>query len=166
MPTATTPVPLGPSTLNRKWYLDVNTGTAAAPVWLAVNGITNFKPARNPDMKDDSDFNSGGFGSTTKTAETWSVETKVARKVTLASVTAYDPGQELLRLRSYGQTGPANTVNMRYYEMTPGGPRIEAYAGNAAIDWSDDGGDYAAISTSTVKLMGQGLLASIAHPAV
>jgi hypothetical protein len=114
---ATTKVPLGASTTVRKWYLDVNTGTIAAPVWVGVFGITEFKPGLEPQLQDDSDFDSEGFQSQTKTAEAWSCELKIARKVTVASPTAYDPGQEFLRSKAIGKMGPANSVNIRYYEM-------------------------------------------------
>lgn len=155
---------LGASTTNRKWFLDVNTGTDAAPNWVAVNGIMDFKPARDANLEDDSDFDSGGFGSQSKTAESWSVEFKVGRKVTTASVTAYDPGQEALRARSHGKMGVANSIGIRYYEMEPGGPRVEAYRGRAAVTFTDDGGGVKALATASVKLAGQGELAPIAHP--
>lgn len=162
---ATPRVILGPSTGNRKWYLDVNTAASGAvAAWVPVSGITDFKPGRDGNMEDDSDFDSGGFQSETKTAEKWSADVKLMRKVTTASATAYDPGQETLRLKSYGKFGVANSVEIRYYEMEPEGPRIEAYQGRCAVAWSDDGGGMTALSTSTVKLSGQGALVAIAHP--
>jgi hypothetical protein len=47
--------PLGANTLNRKYYLDVNTGTAAVPAWKGVFGIGEFKPNIDPTLQDDSD---------------------------------------------------------------------------------------------------------------
>ncbi len=161
---ATTKVPLGASTTVRKWYLDVNTGTFASPTWVGVFGMTEFKPARTPTLQDDSDMDGGGFKSQTKTAEEWSVEFKVKRAVTTASSTAYDPGQEVLRLKSIGTFGPANSVDIRYYEMEPSGPRIEAYRGYAAVTWSPDGGAMDAIDMVSVTLNGQGQLSAITHP--
>lgn len=157
---------LGPSTLNRKWWIDVDTGTTGTPVWTPVGGVTDFKPSRDSNMEDDSDFDSGGYQSETKTAEKWSADLKVARKVTGASATAYDAGQEFLRLKSYGQMGVANSASIRYYEMEPGGPRVEAYQGRCSVGWTDDGGNMTALSTSSVKLGGQGVLVAIAHPGV
>ena len=66
--TATTKVPLGASTLVRKWYLDVNTGSVAIPVWVGVFGLLDFQPVLNPTLQDDSDFDSGGYKSSTVTA--------------------------------------------------------------------------------------------------
>ena len=143
-------VPLGAST----------TGT---PSWVGVHGIGDFKPKRDSKLQEDADFDSGGFGSSTKTAEAWSVEIKVARKVTTASATVYDPGQEILRLKS-AKMGPANSVKIRFYEMEEGGPRVEAYEGLAAVSWSPEGGGQDALDTVTVTLTGQGRLTDITHP--
>lgn len=162
---ATTKTPLGASTVNRKWYLDVDVSTTGVASWVPVLGITNLTPNfDNANLEDDSDFDSGGFQSQTKTASGWSAQATVARKVTTADATAYDPGQEYLRTKSIGQFGPANSVKCRIYEMSPSGPRVEAYFGVASVSWQDQGGAEQALSTVQVTLTGQGQLASIAHP--
>ncbi len=161
---ATTKTPLGASTTVRKWYLDVNTGTDAAPNWVGVFGMSEFKPGREPTLQDDSDFDSEGYKSQTKTAEAWSAEFKVFRKVTTADATAYDPGQEELRKRAQGKMGPSNSIQIRYYEMEPGGPRVEAYKGNAAVSWAPEGGAMDASDVVAVTLTGQGKLEAITHP--
>ncbi len=158
-------VTLGPSTTVRSWWLDVNTGSTAVPIWTPVGGISNFKPSRDGNMEDDSDFDAGGFQSETKTAEKWSADVTLARKVTAASTTAYDPGQEFLRLKSYGKFGVANSCELRYYEMEEGGPRAEAYQGRASVAYSEEGGGMTALRTASCKLSGQGALVAIAHPA-
>lgn len=163
---ATTHTPLGASTSNRKWYVDVDTndgvGTAA---WVPVLGITNitFNPD-NANLEDDSDFDSGGFGSQTKTATAWSAALTVARKVLTSDTTAYDEGQEHLRTKSIGKTGVANSVYVRIYEMEPDGPRVEAYTGHASVSWQPQGGANTALDTVQVALTGQGELAEISHP--
>jgi len=159
---ATTKTPLGASTTNRKWYLDVYpTLTANAPI--GVFGIQEFKDGVEGSVQDDSDFDGEGWKSSTVTANAWSLELKVGRKTTVADATAYDPGQEVLRLASR-QTGAANRVKVRWYEMEPGGPRVEAYEGFATVTWSPDGGGMDATSTVTVTLTGQGKPVSITHP--
>lgn len=167
MPTLPTTTPLGASTLVRKWKLDVNTGTSAAPVWTRVMGIGDFKPNLSLTMQDDSDFDSGGDKSSTATAREWGCEFKVARKVLSTDATAYDVGQEKLRLAA-AQLGAANTVEIRFYEYidAAGGPQVEAYQGKCAVDWSPDGGNMEALETVSVKLMGQGKRTPITHPAV
>lgn len=156
--------PLGASTNNRKWYLDINTGTVAAPAWTGVHGMLEFQPNLEPTLQDDSDFDSGGDKSSTVTARAWSLSLKLARKVRASSATAYDPGQEALRLASE-EIGAANSVNVRFYEMEPNGPRVEAYSGRAAVSWTPDGGGMDALSTVSVTLTGQGKRTAIVHPA-
>lgn len=159
----TTKVPLGASTLNRKWYLDVNTGTHAEPVWTGVFGILDFKPGKDPTLQDDSDFDGGGYKSSTVTALGWALEFKVARKVLASSATSYDVGQEALRSASDGM-GTANQVEVRWYEVTTSGPAIEAYSGYAAVSWVPDGGAMDALDTVTVTLTGKGQRTAITHP--
>lgn len=158
-------IPLGASTVNRKWWIDVNTGTTALPVWVGVHGITEFQPNLEPTLQDDSDFDSGGDKSSTVTARAWSLNFKLARKVRAALATAYDPGQEALRLASE-EIGTANSVEVRFYEMEPAGPRVEAYSGKAAVSWTPDGGGMDALSMVAVALTGQGKRTAIAHPDV
>jgi hypothetical protein len=160
---ATTKTPLGASTTNRKWYLDVNTGTEALPVWTGVFGITEFTAPLDNTLQDDSDYDSDGYKSQTKTASQWSITGTVARKVTAASATAYDPGQEAIRLAA-DENGVANSVHVRWYEMEEGGPRVEAYEGRAAASWTPNGGAMDALSTAGFVLTGQGKRTAIAHP--
>lgn len=161
-----TRTPLGASTTARKWYLDVDTASsAAAPNWIGVFGITEFQPKFEPNLEDDSDYDSDGFQSQTKTAEAWSVEAKVARKVTVADATVYDAGQEFLRAsKGIGKMGAANSAHVRFYEMTPNGPRAEAYEGWAAVTWSPEGGKMTDLDIVSLTLTGQGKLTPITHP--
>ncbi len=162
--TVPTRTPLGASTLNRMWYLDIDTGTdPETPEWTPVQGITEFQPAQEPQLQDDGDFDSEGFGSQTSTGIDWSLTGKVARKTTVADATTYDPGQEALRLAG-GKVGLDNSVHVRWYEMTPDGPRTEAYEGNAAVTWSPDGGDKTALNLVSFTLSGQGKRSDIEHP--
>ena len=161
--TATTKTPLGAATLVRKWFLDVNTGTESSPVWLAVNGISDFKPTVNPTVQDTSDFDSEGAKGNTVTAYEWSVDLKVGRKTTAALATAYDPGQEVLRLASL-EIGLANRVQVRFYEMSDDGPRVEAFSGWCAVSWTPDGGKMDATDGVSVKLSGDGKRTGITHP--
>lgn len=160
---ATTKTPLGAATTARKWYLDVNTGTTTAPVWTGVFGITKFQPALKPTWVDTSDFDSGGDKSQTATARSWSLVFGVARKSQASDPTQYDPGQEALRAIAEN-VGTANSVEVRWYEMEPGGPRVEAYQGTCGVEWSPDGGAEDAADNVTVTLNGQGKRTAITHP--
>lgn len=160
--TATTKTPLGASTLNRKWYLDVNTGSESVPVWTGVFGITEFKASVEGSLQDDSDFDSAGWKSQVNTANTWKIEGKVRRGLKASDPTVYDPGQEVLRLAA-ANTGEANIVQIRYYEM--GDAQVEAYSGKVAVTWAEDGGNMEAVSTVSFTLNGRGARNIITHPA-
>jgi hypothetical protein len=161
---ATTKVQLGAATTVRKWYVDVNTGTTAAPVWTGVFGMTDFKPSLSPTWKDTSDFDSGGDKSSTATAREWGVEFKVQRKSNASDPTTYDPGQEALRLRAEN-IGLTNSIEIRWYEMESGGPRVESYQGTVGVEWAPDGGAMEDTDGVSVKLMGQGHRTITTHPA-
>lgn len=167
MGTETTKAPLGATTTNRKWYLDVDTSATEAPVWIGVFGITEFKPGVEGSLQDDSDFDGNGWKSQTNTANAWSCEGKVKRgiKKPVTVPPVYDPGQEKLRLAG-SKTGVDNTVHVRFYEMEPNGPRVEAYEGYAAVQWSEDGGNMEALSIVSFTLTGQGERLNIDHPAL
>lgn len=236
---ATTKTPLGANTINRKWYLDINTatrltdftattdatldtftftahglvnnqevkftgtppaplvagttyfvrdaaantfkvsatlggaavditGTTAAAVdpqalWTGVFGLSDFTAALDNTLQDDSDYDSEGFRSSVKTTSQWSITGTVQRKVTTASPTAYDPGQETLRLAA-DENGVKNSVWVRWYEMEPGGPRVEAYEGNGAATWSPNGGAMDALSSVAFTVTGQGKRRPVTHP--
>lgn len=158
-----TRTPLGASTIVRKWYLDVNTGTIASPVWVAVGGMLDFTPNITPTLQDDSDFDGGGYKSSTSTALSWDAQGTVSRKTIPGSPTVYDAGQEFLRTTSVTM-GVQNSIQVRFYEMTPGGPRVEAYQGLAAVTWTPKGGSMDALDEAGFVLTGQGQRTSITHP--
>ncbi len=162
---AVTPkVPLGASTTNRKWWLDVDSSDGSGTAtYIGVYGIQEFKDNVEATSQDDSDFDGNGWKSETVTALLGKLEFKVGRKTLASTPTAYDPGQEKLRLASR-QTGVANRVRVRYYEMEPDGPRVEAYEGWASVSWTPDGGAMDALSTVTVTLTFQGEPKAITHP--
>lgn len=163
-------VPLGAETLNRKWWIDVNTGTHASPTWTPVNGHSDFKPSLTHNMVDDSDCDTlTGALSEVATALSWGMEFKLMRKVTAASATVYDPGQEKLR-DAAKNIGGANVCEVRFYEMnvdkagTVWGPTTEAYQGYVAVQYSPDGGDNKALDAVSVTLSGRGDRNDITHP--
>jgi IPT/TIG domain len=147
------------STLARKWKLDVNTGTVAAPVWTKVRGIGELKAQVEPNMEDDSDYDSGGWASETKTQLKWSLETKVLRKKGVTTGN-YDPGQEFLRAAA-DQFGSPGTPQVRWY-TDDGGP--EAYTGFASVSWEPEGGEAKDLDAVTIKMSGNGQRTTIANP--
>lgn len=155
--------PLGPSTLARKWRCDVNTGTAAAPIWVRVRGVSELTPSEEASTQDTTDYDAGGWSSTTNTQLGWGLELTVQRK-TAEDGETYDPGQEFLRLRS-DKLGPENQVTIRYYEVNGDqGPKVQAYQGTVGVAYAEQGGGTDAISTARITLAGQGRRLSIPHP--
>lgn len=155
--------PLGASTVNRHWYVDVQ-DPAAPGVWVPVMGITDYKPMpSDPGLQDDSDFDGGGWTSSTNTKLSTGGSGKVARKTLANSAVTYDPGQEILRKAALG-LGPANRVLCRVYEMEPNGPRVVAYQFYAAVSWAPDGGGMDALDSVSFTLTGQGPATPITHP--
>lgn len=148
------------STVARKWKLDVNTGTTGSPTWTAVRAIGELKPKVDPNMEEDTDYDSDGWESETKTAMKWELEVKVLRKVGVDSG-VYDPGQEALRLAA-DQFGAPGIKQVRWYDRD-GGP--EAYSGFASISWEPEGGEAKDLDTVTIKLSGNGKRTTITNPA-
>ena len=154
---------LGASTTNRKWGLDVQ-DPAAPGVWVPVMGLQESKPRPGEaTTQDDSDMDGEGFKSQTVTALTWGFDGKVLRKSRVTQAQAYDPGQEIIRKAAL-QLGSAAVIPFRYYEMEPGGPRVEAYQGLAVPTWTPDGGNMESLDTVAISLTGRGKRAAIAHP--
>lgn len=164
MPTPTFPT-LGASTLVRKWCIEVNTGTTGAPTWKMVGAVNANK--FNPDtahFEDDSDMQSGGAGSQTKTAGNSDVTLTVLRKVKADGV-SYDDAQEFLKGKAINKYGPDNTVTLRIFEFNPaGGPRIDAYVGNFGVGWDYSGGGNTALDAVQLTFVGQGACSVISHP--
>lgn len=166
--TSTPRTPLGATTSNRKWYTDIdsayNGSGSTASSWVGLFGVMEWQNTQDPSLQDVSAFEDGGWKSQASMGLSWGVTAKVKRASTSSSRTAYDPGQEILRKASL-KVGIENLVLIRFYEMEPNGPRVEAYSGLAVVGWSPDGGAMDAASTVTVTLTGYGQLLPIAHPA-
>ncbi len=154
---------LGATALNRKWFLDVDQSTTSTPDWVGVFGLQEFKPGVETTTQDSSDFSSGWKGNQS-TAAGWKLEGKVKRATESATATtSYDPGQEVLRAAAV-KMGIAGLVHVRWYEMEPNGPRVEAYEGWGTVSWSDDGGNMEALSTVSFTINGDGERSEITHP--
>jgi hypothetical protein len=148
------------STLARKFRVDVNTGSAASPVWTQVRAITTMAAPVTPTMQDDSDYDSDGWGSQAKTMLAWSLTATISRKID-AITGDYDPGQERIRA-AHDQFSAGGLVQIRWYDRT-GGP--EAYSGYAHVGWESQGGDTTALDSVNITLTGQGKRLTITNPA-
>jgi hypothetical protein len=85
------------------------------------------------------------------------------RKTKAADATAYDVGQEALRAETLS-FGDANKVDVRWYEVTSGGPTVEAYRAYFSVDWQPPSGDMKARDKVSVVLTSRGTITAITHP--
>jgi hypothetical protein len=124
-----------------------------------VRGMTDFKGAVATTTVDDSDWQSGFWGSDAKVQGKWSLTGTVKRGLGATSG-AYDPGQEIIRL-SEDKTGVAGVLDCSWYDLN-GGP--EAYQGLAIGQWAINGGPKASLENVGFTLNGQGARNLITNP--
>lgn len=144
-----------------KWKLDIDSSVAQdGSSYIPVRGLVDFAPKVDTTTQDDSDYDSGVWGSDAKTRLKWHNDLKLSRKRAAGYVE--DPGQALLRA-AHDQVGTDGVVRVRWYDRngTPG----EAFEGFAEVEWSDDGGASDQLSTVTAMLKGQGARTAITNPA-
>lgn len=152
--------PILTSTVASKWILQVDSSVALdGSGYIPVRGMTSFQPAVASTNQDDSDYDSGAWGSDAKTQLKWSNVLKLSRKRAAGYVE--DPGQAVLRA-AHDQVGAPSTIRCRWYDRN--GHGSEAYEGYALVDWSEDGGATTALSMVSVTLMGQGVRTKITNP--
>lgn len=161
----------GQTTVNRKWVLEVNVNTVAAPDWEVLEFVSNFDPTfDDANWEDSTSYGDGGYNSQNKTAAGWSANATVMRKTLVGAPTAYPPVQEYLRLKAIGKFGPTNQVQIRVFEYDTSdaagiaSPRVEAYMGFVGVQWAQQGGPHSGNSEVQITLNAQSKLSIIAHP--
>lgn len=146
------------TTLAKKYRVDVLIG---GTTWTKVRGITDFKPTVAPTTADDSDYDSGIWGSDFKSQLKWQLALVVKRGQGATSG-AYDPGQEALRALQ-DQTGAAGAIQARWYDRSAG---PEAYTGTGIVTWEPQGGNATAADIVNVTIIGQGARTLITNPVI
>lgn len=131
--------------LQRRYRLDLNTGTASVPVWSQVIGVIEFKPNVAPTDQDDFDYDSDGWKGVTRTMRAWSLEIKLSRKQDDGTF-VLNTVHEALRAASNAM-GAASVVHIRWYDRNG---NDEAYEGHAVVTWAPDGGDAEQLDRATV----------------
>lgn len=152
------------STLARKFKVEVMPGDGKPDddaSWVPIRGVQEFNPSKDDNLEDDSDYDSDGWTSQTRTGQSWSLEVKVGRKASGGDKVEYDEGQEIVREAS-DQFGIDGTVLVRWFNRDGGD---EAYQGRAQAGFTDDGGSNTALSTATITLTGNGKRHRIDNPA-
>lgn len=147
------------ATLARKFRVEVDISEDGTPEWVQVRGINELTPGIDSNLEDDSDYDSDGWTSQTKTSMGWSLEMKMIRKIGFTTKLP-DPGQEKIRLAA-DEFGVDGTAHVRWYDRT-GGP--EAYEGYGTVTWSPDGGGVTALDSASCTITGQGRRVKITNP--
>lgn len=145
--------------LARKFRVDVTTDLALAGGWVQLNGMNDFSHNVTPNLEDASAYDTNGSGSVEKTFEEWAAEATVFRRSTAGVL---DAGQELVRLRSFGQFGDLCRVGVRFYDKN-GGP--EAYQGVAIVTWKRAQSGVKNLDAATITFTGTDIpIAPITNP--
>ncbi|MBK3631560.1 hypothetical protein JHN52_01010 [Streptomyces sp. MBT97] len=153
-----TPTPV--TALARRWRLELDMSAAKdGSDWQLVVGVTDFKPAAEPNIEDSSDYDSGGWAGNTKTGQSWELGVTINRKIN-DQVKTYHPTHEVFRLASFA-FGSASQVHVRYMDRD-GLP--EAYEGTAIVTWTPSGGETTALDQVEMTLTGDGALVPITNP--
>jgi hypothetical protein len=147
------------STQASKWTLEVNASGTGTPDWVKVRGISDMSTSVDSNTEDDSDYDSDGWASTTKTQMSWSLDVTVMRKIGFTTRN-YDEGQEILRAAA-DEFGVDGSVQVRWYDRT-GGP--EAYTGTGSVSYAPQGGKTTDLDSAKVTIDGQGARTKIANP--
>jgi hypothetical protein len=158
--TTRVPAALGSATVNRKYWLDVR--ERASDPWVPFYGVQELKTkGAEATTQDSSDFDGEGYKDQDVTALAWGAEGKCVRKRKGDDSTAYDPGQEIVRLAA---ERIGHRIQVRFYEMDDDGPRVEATEGWATVTWNEDGGGMDALATASFTIAGKGRPTSKEHP--
>lgn len=150
--------PVQTTTLAKKWQCMLSSDNGSTYT-VPLKGVTNFQPALAQTTQDDSDYDSGAWGSDVVTQVKWSLVATCDRKVT--SGYSEDPGQKILRLAS-DQTGSAALVYVQWYDRNGG---LEAYTGVGNVQWSEKGGGTTDLSSVDITITGRGERTVITNPA-
>lgn len=152
-----TPTP--ETTLARRWRLEVNMGTTAAPNFQLCPAVTNFTFTAPPTVQDSSTYDDGGWADNTKTGQAWKVEATINRRSS-ADSTTFSPVHEKLRA-AWLAYGVASEVEIRWADRDK---MPEAYQGITLVEWAPAGGDRTALDAVKITFTGKGILNQIANP--
>ncbi|GAB3224117.1 hypothetical protein GCM10027447_12400 [Glycomyces halotolerans] len=122
--------------LQRKWRWQINMGTAAAPDFQTVVGLQEFTPTVSPTDQEDNDYESDGWGGSTRTMRVWGIEANISHRKD-SSTHVENAVQKALRLASMAIGTDEGVVHQRWFDRNGS---EEAYEGYGLITWEPDGG--------------------------
>lgn len=149
--------------LQRKWRWQINTGSAAVPNWQTVVGLQEFTPNIEPTDQEDNDYESDGWGGSTRTMLVWGLEANIShRKDTATHVE--NSVHAFLRLASMAIDAADGVVHMRWFDKNGS---LEAYEGFGLVTWAPDGGTMADLERVSITVTPSAVsptLTTIANP--
>jgi hypothetical protein len=146
--------------LARRYAIDINTGTTAAPVWSRLLGVREFSPAIEPTHEDDSLYEHDGWVGNVRTALAWSAEVVISHRVD-ATTGAFNAVHRFVR-NSAMKFGVESIVGVRYFDRN--GAADDAWAGEALVTWEPEGGEHGNPDRITITFTGNGPLEAITNP--
>lgn len=155
----TTPTYTGQSQLPSRWVLQVDTASSAAsPAWVTVFGMQSFTPAFNPNLVDNSDFDTGIWSSQTVTSLAWQLTGTVEHKKYNG---AEDVAQAFIRAAATPVTGSVTLVHVRWFDRYGG---TESFDGWGIPSWVNQGGSSKDTEKIQITISGQGAPTAPANP--
>ncbi|MFI6279657.1 phage tail tube protein [Streptomyces sp. NPDC050988] len=146
--------------LARRWRLDINMDEVLTPDFQLCPAITEFQWTAEPNLEDDTSYDTDGWGEQTKTGQDWEVQVTFNRKASPDS-TVYSTVHEKIRLAAIGAYGEASKIHLRFLDRN-GLP--EAYEGRAIPEWEPQGGEARDLDQVQVTFHGTGPLTPITNP--
>lgn len=139
---------------NSTWKLEVDT-TGDGAEFTRVGGLNSFAATPNYSTADNTDFDSGLYGSDAVTQIKEQITATVLRR---NDGSAYDAGQEAIR--SAARKG--EMLKVRYYDTAF--DAAESYEATVSCQWAPQGGNGTALQSVNITLLVQGEPEEVPHP--
>ena len=134
--------------LQRKWRWQINTGTVSVPNWETVLGLQEFTPSTEPTDQEDNDYESDGWGGSTRTMLVWGLEANISHRKD-STTHVENSVHAFLRLASTAIDTTSGVVHMRWFDKNGS---VEAYEGYGLITWAPDGGGMADLERVSITV--------------
>jgi hypothetical protein len=134
--------------LQRKWRWQINMGTVGVPDWQTVMGLQEFTPNIEPTDQEDNDYESDGWGGSTRTMLVWGLEANISHRKDNATHVENEVHAKL-RLAAKEIDTTTGVVQMRWFDKNGS---VEAYEGYGLITWAPDGGGMADLERVSITV--------------
>jgi hypothetical protein len=141
--------------LARGFKFEINTGTDAVPVWVAIGGVNTFSFDSSKADADTTDFDSNGRNEHMVASRTFSMTLGGHRKEDLSDGTR-DLGQEAVEAAA-DDIGPDSLHGFRFYNETS----LKGKQFKASVNVTGPGGGNDDVASWNVDLTGSGAVTSI-----